>query len=217
MAWGQSPFIASTHKLNFSRQNWWVIQLLTTIMPQQCYSSETLPNKNVQCAKLESLYWTELGPLFLLYTLKVVQWVIDGLKTWVCQDSCPDWTQRTSVPRSHTPCCIHKALVIDFDSTRIRSYTNRLLSSFIYESFPANSDDLVVCILQEAPARQLTNLKDISILMEAGEASHHGMYDYCTLEFLRQAGSTKVEHVKLADMGIHGNRLCGSSRRIAIR
>lgn len=70
---------------------------------------------------------------------------------------------------------------------------------------PAESTDFYDCILQEEPARELTNLKKIPILIETGEASYHAMFDHCTFEFLKQAGCEKVEHMKLADLGIHGN------------
>lgn len=63
---------------------------------------------------------------------------------------------------------------------------------------------LVCCWQQAEPARQLANLKDISILIITAEASYHAPYDHCTSQFLRQAG---VEHdfVRLADIGIRGN------------
>jgi pimeloyl-ACP methyl ester carboxylesterase len=70
---------------------------------------------------------------------------------------------------------------------------------------PSDSPKFFDCILQEEPARQLVNLKEIPILIETGEASYHAMYDHCTFEFLKQAGCRRVEHIKLADIGIHGN------------
>jgi hypothetical protein len=48
-------------------------------------------------------------------------------------------------------------------------------------------------------------LREIPILIETGEASNHAMNDHFTFEFLKQAGSEKVEHMKLADVGIRGN------------
>lgn len=59
-------------------------------------------------------------------------------------------------------------------------------------------------ILQQEPARRLTNLLKIPVLLETGEASSHAAYDEFTVRFLRQAG-VNVEHLKLADRGIHGN------------
>ena len=59
-------------------------------------------------------------------------------------------------------------------------------------------------ILQQEPARRLANLVKIPVLLETGEASSHASYDDFTVQFLRQAG-VKVEHLKLAEEGIHGN------------
>jgi pimeloyl-ACP methyl ester carboxylesterase len=69
----------------------------------------------------------------------------------------------------------------------------------------SKSPDLFDCVLQEEPARQLTNLREVSILIVTGEASYHALYDHCTFEFLKQAGCEKAEHIRLADLGIHGN------------
>lgn len=73
------------------------------------------------------------------------------------------------------------------------------------KTIPATSDKFVDCIIQEEPARQLTNLKQVPILIETGEASYHAPYDYGTVMFLEQAGCEKVQHMNLADLGIHGN------------
>ena len=59
-------------------------------------------------------------------------------------------------------------------------------------------------ILQQEPARRLKNLSRIPVLLETGEASSHASYDEFTVRFLRQAG-VDVKHLKLADVGIHGN------------
>lgn len=59
-------------------------------------------------------------------------------------------------------------------------------------------------ILQKEPARKLTNLLNIPVLVETGEASYRSAYDDFTVHFMRQAG-VKVKHLKLADEGIHGN------------
>ncbi|HLH32032.1 MAG TPA: alpha/beta hydrolase [Terriglobia bacterium] len=64
--------------------------------------------------------------------------------------------------------------------------------------------DLVRCWLQKAPARQLTNLQKVPILILTAEASYHAPYDQCTTKFLQQAGAHPT-HVRLADAGIHGN------------
>ncbi|EEY19194.1 conserved hypothetical protein [Verticillium alfalfae VaMs.102] len=65
----------------------------------------------------------------------------------------------------------------------------------------------VECVPQaERPApRQLANLADKPILVVTAEASYHMPYDYCTVDFLRQAGCSRTRHVELGDEGIHGN------------
>ena len=68
----------------------------------------------------------------------------------------------------------------------------------------ADGPDLVCCWLQAEPARRLTNLAGIPILIVTAEGSYHAPYDQCTSRFLAQAG---VEHdyVRLAEVGIRGN------------
>jgi len=62
----------------------------------------------------------------------------------------------------------------------------------------------VTCFQQTKPARRLINLIDIPVLVVTSEASYHVQYDNCSVEYLRNAG-VNVEHVSLADVGIHGN------------
>jgi pimeloyl-ACP methyl ester carboxylesterase len=64
--------------------------------------------------------------------------------------------------------------------------------------------DLVRCWLPASPARQLTNLQGIPILIVVSEASYHAPYDHCTSEYLTQAG-VKNDFVRLTDLHIHGN------------
>jgi hypothetical protein len=68
----------------------------------------------------------------------------------------------------------------------------------------SNSTDLVDCVLQAEPVRQLPNLAQVPILVDTGEASYHAAYDHCTVAFLRQAG-VQVEHLELGKAGLHGN------------
>jgi hypothetical protein len=58
--------------------------------------------------------------------------------------------------------------------------------------------------MQQAPARQLVNLKSIPVVIVAAEASYHQVYDHCTSKYLNQAG-VKTEYVRLQDKGIRGN------------
>jgi pimeloyl-ACP methyl ester carboxylesterase len=68
----------------------------------------------------------------------------------------------------------------------------------------ADGPDLFVCWMQKAPARQLVNLKNISVMVMAAEASYHQVYDHCTAKYLNQAG-VKTEYIRLQDRGIRGN------------
>jgi pimeloyl-ACP methyl ester carboxylesterase len=72
------------------------------------------------------------------------------------------------------------------------------------EQATADGPDLVRCMLQPEPARKLANLQGIPVLIFAGEASYHAMYDHCTAKFLNQAG-VKTDYVRLDQVGIRGN------------
>lgn len=69
----------------------------------------------------------------------------------------------------------------------------------------ANAPDLAACWEQTAPARKLTNLQAIPVVVIQAEASFHAPYDYCTVKYLLQAGVDKTTFIRLADLGIHGN------------
>jgi pimeloyl-ACP methyl ester carboxylesterase len=64
--------------------------------------------------------------------------------------------------------------------------------------------DLFTCWMQQAPARQLVNLRNIPVMVMAAEASYHQVYDHCTARFLTQAG-VPTEYIRLQDKGIYGN------------
>jgi pimeloyl-ACP methyl ester carboxylesterase len=68
----------------------------------------------------------------------------------------------------------------------------------------ADRPDLMKCWRQKEPARQLTHLHNIPVVIITSEASYHASYDHCTAQFLAQAG-VKNEFIRLADRGIHGN------------
>jgi pimeloyl-ACP methyl ester carboxylesterase len=59
-------------------------------------------------------------------------------------------------------------------------------------------------VRQPAPPRALAGLRQVPVLLLTGEASYHDTYDGLTAAFLREAGVI-VEHVRLAERGIHGN------------
>jgi pimeloyl-ACP methyl ester carboxylesterase len=75
--------------------------------------------------------------------------------------------------------------------------------AFVQQDKPA-APDLVSCILQKEPARQLVNLKDIPILILTSEAGFHATSDHCNSLFLTQAGVDN-DFIRLPDIGIHGN------------
>ncbi|PHH91330.1 hypothetical protein CDD83_901 [Cordyceps sp. RAO-2017] len=72
---------------------------------------------------------------------------------------------------------------------------------------PALSKDHTDCILQadEPAPRRLVNLARKPILVLTAESSYHARYDHCTVEYLRQAGCSRTQHVELAKLGIRGN------------
>jgi pimeloyl-ACP methyl ester carboxylesterase len=62
----------------------------------------------------------------------------------------------------------------------------------------------VRCWLQQEPARQLTSLKGIPVLLMSMEASFDAPMARCASLFLRQAGVAN-DFVRVADLGVHGN------------
>jgi acetyl esterase/lipase len=79
-------------------------------------------------------------------------------------------------------------------------YSGYTLTALLY---PTSEIPGVTCFQQTEPARKLINLVDIPVLAVTSEASYHAQYDNCSVEYLRQAG-VSVEHIRLADVGIHG-------------
>ncbi|KAL5439850.1 hypothetical protein PMIN07_011051 [Paraphaeosphaeria minitans] len=75
------------------------------------------------------------------------------------------------------------------------------METTIEPAIDADHDD---CIMQKAPAKQLTNLAKIPELVVTSEASFHAPYDYCTVKYLRSVG-VDVEYADLGEEGIHGN------------
>jgi pimeloyl-ACP methyl ester carboxylesterase len=75
--------------------------------------------------------------------------------------------------------------------------------AFVRQDAP-DAPDLVRCWLQQEPARQLTRLKSVPILILVAEASYHAAYDHCTAAYLTQAGVANTM-IRLQDIGIRGN------------
>ncbi|RYP93209.1 hypothetical protein DL770_000684 [Monosporascus sp. CRB-9-2] len=68
----------------------------------------------------------------------------------------------------------------------------------------SNSTDLANCTLQAESARRLANLIDLPVLVVTGQASYHARYDWCSVEFLKQA-AVDAEHLQLEAANITGN------------
>jgi len=81
--------------------------------------------------------------------------------------------------------------------------TNPSQLAFV-EQEKADAPELMKCWRQKEPARQLTNLRSIPVVIVSSEASYHASYDHCTAQYLAQAG-VKNSFIRLADRGIHGN------------
>jgi pimeloyl-ACP methyl ester carboxylesterase len=64
--------------------------------------------------------------------------------------------------------------------------------------------ELSRCWMQQSPARVLSNLQRVPVVIVTGEASYHAPYDHCTAKFLEQAG-VHATAIKLGDAGVHGN------------
>lgn len=74
----------------------------------------------------------------------------------------------------------------------------------VLEREASDGPDLFACWMQKAPARQLTNLRDIPVMVMVAEASYHAVYDHCTARYLQQAG-VPTEYVRLEQHGLRGN------------
>ena len=72
------------------------------------------------------------------------------------------------------------------------------------QTIPPTGRNLSSCIRQKNPPKRLVNLSRIPILLITSEASYHAIYDYCTVDYLKQAG-VNVDWLNLPAVGIHGN------------
>lgn len=64
--------------------------------------------------------------------------------------------------------------------------------------------DRARCWIQSEPARQLTRLQNIPVVILMSEASYHAGYDHCTAAWLSQAG-VRNTLMPLAEAGLRGN------------
>lgn len=69
--------------------------------------------------------------------------------------------------------------------------------------YPAGPN-LTECVQQKGTPKNLTNLIGIPHLVVTTEASYHAPFDYCTVNYLRQAG-VNVDYMELPKVDIYGN------------
>ena len=77
-------------------------------------------------------------------------------------------------------------------------------TDLLRSTIPSAGPGLTDCNLQASPPKKLVNLAKTPQLIVTSEASFHAGYDYCTANYLQQAGVT-VEYLNLSGAGIHGN------------
>lgn len=77
----------------------------------------------------------------------------------------------------------------------------------VKQNISAPEPDLFDCIMQadEPAPRKLVNLANKPILLVTSEASFHAPWEYCTVNYLRQAGCVALDWIELGSVGIHGN------------
>lgn len=54
------------------------------------------------------------------------------------------------------------------------------------------------------PMRDPNSQSHSLVLLVPSESGYHGVYNYCTAEYLKQAGCSKTKHLELGKAGIHG-------------
>jgi pimeloyl-ACP methyl ester carboxylesterase len=79
-------------------------------------------------------------------------------------------------------------------------------ADLVKKVIPSNSSLYSDCVIQASSPlpRQLVNLAHVPVLVVTTESSYHAPFDWCTVQFLQQAG-VPAKHLNLADIGIHGN------------
>ncbi|KAL1886927.1 hypothetical protein Cpir12675_006848 [Ceratocystis pirilliformis] len=79
-------------------------------------------------------------------------------------------------------------------------------TDLVKQEYPARGENYLSCLLQaEDSVRTLPNLAPKPIIVVTSEASYHAPYDYCVVNYLKQAGCSRTQGLELADIGIHGN------------
>jgi len=74
----------------------------------------------------------------------------------------------------------------------------------VYLEDEAEQPGEVPCYLQQEPARQLVNLRNVRVLDISANGTYHRVFDACIPKWLNQAG-VQTDFVRLEDVGISGN------------
>ena len=71
-------------------------------------------------------------------------------------------------------------------------------------TIPPAGPNLTECVRQADPPKKLSNLANIPHLVVTTEAGYHAPFEYCTVDYLKQAG-VNVDFLDLLKEGIYGN------------
>lgn len=128
-----------------------------------------------------------------------------GPTGWLIADACPNLVKGIVALEPYGPSFTEPAAAFGITGVPLTYDRPVTLPSDIEkeEIFPKNEREKPGFI-QKEPARQLTNLARIPILIVTGSASYHVPYDHLTAAYLRQAGVENT-HIYLEDEGIIGN------------
>jgi pimeloyl-ACP methyl ester carboxylesterase len=173
----------------------------------QFLASTTEQQKSVQAAGAELLDKIGTPVIFVAHSQ-------GGFMSWLIADVRPDLTKAiVSMEPSGPP---FRDAVFGNKSARPYGLTDvpitydppitSVETDLVKQEVTAPKTMNVPCILQadDPTPRQLVNLKDIPVLLVTAEASYHAEYDWCTVQYLQQAG-VNVTHLELAEKGIRGN------------
>ncbi|KAJ7672873.1 Alpha/beta hydrolase family-domain-containing protein [Mycena rosella] len=174
------------------------------------FFASTVPSLNssteeaVKIKHAGSLLLDQIGPVILLTHSQA------GEFGWILADSRPDQVKAIVALEPYGPPFIN-AIFPPFTPNRIYGLTDIPVAYDPPITAPSDIARVVVsespgftCFQQAKPARKLINLVDIPVLVVTSEASYHAIYDNCSVDYLRAAG-VSVDHVRLGDVGIHGN------------
>lgn len=93
------------------------------------------------------------------------------------------------------------SIPLTYDPAVVNPTTN---NSLPFRDHAPAAHGLTDCLLQTNPPKRLTHLAEVPMLVVTSEASFHAGYDYCTVNYLQQAG-VDAQYFNLSAAGIHGN------------